>query len=273
MKKHRTAGEASRLLAEYEHLNSDLPRETRRLLGAFALATRVPIAELEELFNQNFGRTLQRHRSWFWYNTMLTSGIDYLWDHFAAKRNAGVPMRDCLIDLRECCSEDDWETFSNRHGVVIFKDSERLLNPHWWNDRGSTQRIWTRGGTWDRRNNFTKIIVLGETLERDYDYNQFARKLGPHGCALLEREIHHTISEEELLFSEAVHRATDYARERIPQLAGIFEERKASFPTVSWFFQTAVPKGEGRLIDYSEYGRATLRSHKYDWFPSGSSEE
>lgn len=258
----------SRLLAEYEELNSDLPKQTRRQLAIFVLATRCSKAVLEELFGMPLGSTPRRHRSWLYYNAMRFSNLGDYWDHFAHLKNSGHSMQVCLKDLRDIASRDDWETFSNRLGCAIFKDRKRL-NPTHWTTPGSQKDIWTRGGVWSRAHGFTRIIILGDHLERNYDYNIISRNLGPHGAQLLERELHHTIDQEALLFSEAISRATEYARERIPTLASVYTEKRSSYHTASWFFGERVPTGPGRLVDYEwEHIRGTsIRANTYDWFP------
>ena len=268
--KTKTAGQASKLLAEYEHLNTDLPRNLRRQLAIFVLAPRVGTPILEELFQRPLAQTPLRHRSWLWYTAMRTSGLERYWPELVSRRNSGEPFGTLLRWLRSQATEEEWALMGNRLG--------KRINPaHWsWKSSGKPTNYWTKGGVWDRRNNFTRIIILGESLdgERDHTYSTLTQAITPASCRLLERELHNTIDEETLLFPDAIHQAVAYTRARIPQLAG-HKINRASYKTAAWFFQTHVPDASGkyfyRHIDDACY-RREFKIHnrliRWEWFPS-----
>lgn len=269
----RTVGEASLLLKKYEDLNSDLPKTTRRQLAVFVLAQKVGKESLEELFGRPLGSAPFRHTSWMWYTAMRLSRMGHLWDEFVERRNTDTPMDACLYWLRDQVDDATWRLFSDRLGCVIFRDAR--LKPSDWSGSRPAKSVWTKGGVWSLRNNFTLILLLGEHLERDYTYNRLSKKLGPGGAARLERELRGTVQARDLLYPEAIRQAVVYARERIPQLADDVRNRKASYNTTSWFFQQPIPVSEGRVTDwtYSQSRRTTRRTYQYDWFPSEGGHE
>jgi hypothetical protein len=266
-RKKRTVGQASLLLAKYEQLNSDIPRETRRQLAAFLLARKIGKAVTEELFQCKLGRML-RHTSWMWYTAMRTSGLGHLWDDLAACRNSGTKMSLCLNNIRDKASEAEWRLLSDRMGVAIFYPGQTLLHTSVWHHSATQASIWTRGGVWYRRNNFTRIIVLGEHLERTYDYNTPARKLGPDGARRLEDELHNVIDEETHLYPDAVAAAVEYTRNRLPELANYRAKQRSSYKTVSWFFQQLIPLPGGWTVSYRRTSRRRNRDSQgrsYTW--------
>lgn len=268
-----TAGQVSLLLAKYDELNKDIPKAERRQLAVFVLARHVPVPLLEELFERPLGQTPRRHHSWMWWTAMRWSGLAQHWDEFAGRYNSGTDLRDCLVRLRVRASDDEWDTFSRRLGCAIFTHWTRLQPSHWKTPNGG-RNYWSRGGVWDRRSGLTRIIVLGEHLERDHSFNRFSRALTPAAARLLEREVHNLVDEEALLHPDAVKMAVDYVRRRLPQLTG-FRYPTCSLQTVAWFFQSPVPHSEGWWVKQdSPHKRRmhTTNSRKIlEWLPTISS--
>lgn len=254
------------MLDQYENLNADLPPNTRRQLALFVLAPKVGTKALEALFERPFGGTLGHHRSWMWYTAMRLSGLGGLWSKFASKHNNGVSLRDCLLWLRSEASESEWALLSKRLGIPIFNKGQNVLNPYWWKDTPAPTKYWTKGGTWDRRSPLTKIIVLGEHIERDEPINAWAERLTDADLRLLEREVHNFVDEDQLLYPDAVKEATEYVRQRIPQILG-YKTPRASYNTASWFFQKPVPHHWGGSADWrTSQNYPTTKG--YEWFPS-----
>lgn len=274
-RKKRLASEASLMLAEYEAINTDIPREVRRQLAVFVLATKIGGDSLDKLFARPMGQTPFRHRSWMWYTAMATSDLGHYWDEFAGQHNQGVPMRDCLIGLRDHATPKQWECLSRRLGIPVFKDGSLTINPHWWNSKGSTRKIWTRGGVWSRANKLTKIIVLGETLDgqRDHTFSQITRALSLNECKLIEREVCNVVDEEVLLYPDAIHAAIAYVRARIPIILGL-KRSYTSYRVVSWFFQTKIPQESKGWVNYTDNYQKPKRQSRsrndpywIDWLP------
>jgi hypothetical protein len=234
-----TAGELSLWLHQYQQLNDDLAKPVSKQLFLFAAASYCHPDQLEELFDRPLGQTPRRHRSFFWYNIMLTSGVGWAWDEFASLKNSGVSMRDCLVRIRRLSSPEEWLTLSRRIGCGIFRDAS-LLNPHDYSKLQTKTTYWSRGGVWDKRNGLTKVIVLDESLERE-PYNLITTKLLPH-CDKLAKEVHNLVDEEAMLVPDAIDRAVDYVRHRVRDLVG-WKAGPTHYRNVSWFFQADVPVG------------------------------
>lgn len=262
----KSALHASKMLADYEKLNADLPEATRRQLAVFVLEPRVGRAALEELFNRPLGQTPRRHRSWLWYNAMMASGMAHLWDDFCAQHNEGVCMHHCLMWLRERATPEEWTLLSRRMGI-------ESLNPGDWKHHPHTKRYayWTKGGVWDVRNNFTKIIVLGESLDntRPYWYSAISRALTLNDLMQIERELHNTFDPDEMLAPDVINGAVDYVRQRIPDILG-YERELSSYKTASWFFQAKVPHPDGGFVLWSREANYPMREtdgKDINWFP------
>ncbi len=260
---------ASKLLAEYEALNMDLPKHLRRQMAAFVLVYKVGIDALEELYQCFLGQTPARHRSWLWYTAMRTSGLDSYWDKFAKIHNTpGRSLQEALDWLKSVATKEEWKLLSCRLGL-----KENLYPSS--HPRKTKLTYWTRGGVWRRDSNLTKIIVLGQHIPRDYDFNTISKALGPQGAHALESELYAFIDEESLLFPDAVKEAVAYTRQRMPELAN--RKRICSYQMASWFFQALIPgKSGARFVTYKDpmcrYSRrqvssATGRTRTWEWIP------
>lgn len=262
--KMRTSGMASKMLADYEALNSDLPAQTRRWLGMFLIAPKTGVAALEALFERPLGSTLLRHRSWMWYQTMRHSGLERHWTNVANYHNAGAPMCDILKTVRDLSTKDEWLLFSRRHGIPIFSRDRVVLNPHNYAYKNAGKTIWTKGGTWWKDNNFTKIIVLGENLTRDH--NDTYLKFTPSAAKVIERELHNLIDPDDNIFPTAIDRAVEYVRYRMPNIIG--RKLKAGYKMVAWFFQTRIPHPHGGFIKNDQTANYPMKcGTDWRWLP------
>lgn len=269
-KKNPTMGEVSLSLAEYDRLNSDLEKPIRRMLFMFAVANRCSVQVLEELFGRPLGQTPRRHRSFFWFNAIISSGLESHWQEFVDRKNSGIPMSDCLIRLRRRATEDQWLTLSRRVGCGIFTTSPRL-NPHDYSHRETTMEFWTPGGNWSTRHNMTKIIVLGEHLpERDY-HTKMLSNIHHSQLLKLEDEVHGFVDEQTLLVPDAQEAAITYVKGRLTEMVG--RTLSVGMRSVSWFFQCAIPQGmkwhHYQHYNNSGYYRYTTAGRKFTnlWYP------
>lgn len=262
--KHKNPLLASRILAEYEQLNFDLDPSTRRQLAVFALAPQVGVAALEALFNRPLGTTPNRHRSWFWYNIMRLSGLECHWTHFRDLHNSGVCVHHCVLWLRSVATDEQWLTLTRRYGVP-------RLSPYRWRHEEHKPRMkhWTAGGVWDKRNGFTKVIVLGESLNRTFWSHKWAQKISVNELRLLERELHARFDPEKMLVPQIMHEATAYVRHRIPQILG-HKLPRTTYHFVSWFFQAFVPHPEGGVVHWRDWNMKHVRRAQMadiNWLP------
>jgi hypothetical protein len=273
-RKRRTAGEASLFLAKYESLNRDLPKATRRQLAAFVLEPHVGKAALEELFDRPLGQTLDRHRAWLWYNAIRLSGMEDRWDEFTKRKNDTGCMRCSLLWLRGESSKEEWALLSKRMGVPLFRDDRSVLNPYRWACDGESEHkpalfLWTRGGAWDRRVGFTKILLLGKHLDRDPDYNQITRLLTQQDLRTVELECKNLFDPDKMLAPQAIVGATEYVRRRIPSILG-HKSRGGSYKVASWFFQGPVPHPRGGYIYWTSEANYSMKHSDgmiLDWLP------
>lgn len=266
---NRTAGEASLLLHHYETLNKDLPADVRRQLGLFYLASKVGRPALEELFERPIGTTPWVHVSWFWWNCMRASGLERLWDEFAIRKNSGSSLRSCLRWVRRESTPEEWALLSRRVGAPILQNTA-LIKPGTYSPSESTSSVWTKGGVWDKRNSFTRIIILGEKIEgRDYTYSHVTRKLNDERCWKIEREIRNFVDENSLLYPDALMSAVAYAKDRLTDYLR-WPVKRVGPVTASWFFQRPVPVGGGLTVSYKDRIMDTRRSKhgaRMLWFP------
>jgi|TARA_A100001037_G_scaffold91951_1_gene83351 hypothetical protein len=238
-KKIYTPGEAALLLKNYELLNKDLPDSVRTMMGVFALAPKVSTPTLEEYLGQPLGTTPIRHRSWFWYHCLIHSDLGKYWPEFKAMKNSGNGLAQTLSWLKEQCTKDEWDKLSDRSGSVTFKD--RSLTCGRYSTEGAVHTIWTAGGVWDRRNGFTKIIILDETPDREDPSTEVQWKMLGH-CERVAKEVHNFVDEERTLYHAAQEKAISYARERFSDLLN-WKSKKIGPRSLSWFFDAAVPCG------------------------------
>lgn len=262
-----TEGIASKMLAEYEALNSDLPTEIRLQMALFVLAPKTGMAPLEAVFQRPLGQTFNRHRSWMWWTAMRTSGLEMWWEHMATHRNAGFSMRDCLRALKEQASPEQWELFSDRLGARLFTQTP-LLRPAGYSREGTYTKVWTKGGIWDKRNPLTKVIILGEHLEgRDHSYSDVTKALTVDQCRRLETEVHHLISPDASLYPNAVAQAIEYVRRRIPAML-MYKRATTSYKVVAWFFQTRIPHPHGGWMKHDQEAEYPMkRKNDWRWLP------
>jgi hypothetical protein len=258
MKKLRTEGEASLLLHEYERANSDLPNNLVQYMGAFHVAPKVSPAILSKLYGlRDIGTTFTYHRAAFWYLVFTHSDTLYLWDEFLEMKNSGEPMRDCLVRMRRKMSTEEWDLFSLRAKGA-------RLNPHDYSRRRSKSVVWTAGGCWDIRSGITKILVLGEHLEHDLNYNMITRKLTPSILHTIETELHN-YADFSMNYYDVVHSCVRYLKGRLEQVSG-WVKKGVGPETCAWFFDTYVPKPHHDWLWVDKEGLHQRR--QTSWIPS-----
>lgn len=236
-------------------------------MAIFVMAPKVGMEALEAVFKRPLGMTFFKHRSWMWYTALKHSEMESHWYEFAYFHNEGVDMCRMLRSLRAITTPEQWLLLGRRLGVSVFKGTE-YLNPYWYSQKGTTKAVWTKGGTWDRRNNFTKVIVLGENITgRDHNHSVLTRKLKPHHCRQIEKEIFNLVDPDELLYPDAIDKAIEHVRWRLPNIVG--RRHRLGYNMVAWFFQTNVPHPKGGYISPKQTVRypRKYRKHKrnVDW--------
>lgn len=268
--KTESRGKAALWLREYKELNSDLDEDVLQQLALFALAPHVGKEALQKLFEPDVGSTPFRHRSWFWWNCFRYSGLAPEWDPFVQAKNKGKPMQRCLEIVRGMAHPDDWERLGERLGFPIFRD-EAFRPGHYKSTAPELpEAIWTKGGTWQRADPFTQIIVLGHHIDdRDPPRTQAEKKIHPDGVRSIESELYTKIDEDSALQPHAKRRAVEYVRKRVPELAG-YEYNTVNYETAAWFFTVPV-------MDESGWWHTQFREepplrktpwNDWRWFPS-----
>lgn len=267
-----TAAEASLSLAEYEQANSDLPRPIRRQMGAFVLAGRYPIEEVERLFDQRFGQTLTRHRSWLYWMVLRTSGLSHHWEAFRDAIHEHGGLRGGIDYLWPLLTDEEKDLFRQRLDRPGFRPAKvkRTSPPPFY--------YWSKGGCWPWESPFTKIIIHEQHLTRDHSFSHLTLRMEPDALRRLESELANLINPDDHLFPDAIDLAISYTTHRLAEIAG-WKKKKPSLITVSWFFQTRVPAGDGKFAAYW-YGDRAPRRHvrkgrrdaNWDWFPEGEVE-
>lgn len=264
MSKLATPGQAALLLREYEDLNSDLPKETRRILGCFAIAHRVGHKALAELFDGDLRGTPYMHRAWFWYNCMKLAEIsDDHWDVLADMKNRGESMQECLQILKSRIDRAQWKELGRRIG----KKEKFFPGNYSHEKRGMVKSWWTKGGNWDTESHYTRILLFNEHLDdfrpREYFWKPWMEKLGKEGVRRLESEVAAVIDPDADVHPNCHHAAYEYVATRIPQLVtikGLYQGRVGHF-TVSWFFGTHVYH-QGKWYSWRHYAYERTRKSK-----------
>jgi len=249
----RTPEGAREALRRYEEQNSDLPVQTRRMLGLAALGRYFGRRNLEAALDQTLPRFPFRDWSWRWWNVLLHSGLERHWDEFALRAQRGG-AREAATFLRAHTSRRAYALFLRRAGT----------NPH--NDhrpkRGNI--IWTKGGCWRRDSNWTRLLVLHEHLP-ERTLNRWQRMLGHENVRLIERELMHLIDSDTMLRHEAIDRAVHYVQRRVPEVLGWPKQRALGPKGLAWFFQTRVRTKIGTVVPLAQGGYVTRRARRLLW--------
>src|SRR5437899_2199342 len=112
----RTIAGAREALRRYEHANSDLPVQQRRLLGLAACSRYFGRRILEEATGTRLPRAPFRDWSWRWWNVLVTTGLEEQWEEFAklASKNG---IRAAATYLRAKISSEQYLNFLRRAGT------------------------------------------------------------------------------------------------------------------------------------------------------------
>jgi len=206
-------------------------------MAAFAVAPYVTNETLYTLLDRKAGQTFRRERAFFWWNAFALSGLAKEWKWFVKQRNSGVPMNKLLFKLRRKLSRKRWLLLSRRLG-------KEELNPSIYSKRKGDGNIWTKGGTWARSSNFTRLLVEKKHLPKRPKWAPWHYKLGDEGVEQIERELMNVVDPDTMLAPEARIFACDYVRARVPQLVDGFKGGRTTMLSpyhLPWFFQAKVP--------------------------------
>lgn len=239
------------MVREYKILNKDLPTETADQLAPFVIGPRVGKKAINAVYPGINYRPF-RHRAWFYWNAMQLSGLAGEWDEVARRYNEGACVREVMLTLKRSATEEQWSTFSRRLGSSVPLPSRRFATKNGGRD------VWTKGGNWQRRNNFTRIIILGLHIERDTGFSRVADRIRHDVCRKIETELHRTIEPDSAVVPEVRLQAAEYVRHRIGDL--LYHKRLAGWELVSWFFQCRVFDNRGRRVTWN----STMRFQVYD---------
>jgi len=237
------------------------------MLALWYAAPRVGLNNLKAAVNMGdteISTAPAAHPSFLYWNAFLIAGCPEVWDIFAfTKNNEGGSIRSAMKEVKAEVTPEQWEKMCR---VLGFAEPARLKQ---FSPRKTSSTVWTRGGVWDKRNGFTRIILFKQHLPRSYAFNTWTWKLGEKGAALLEAEVHHNVNPELLLYPVCLRKATEAVRMRLPQILG-YVNMKAGYEITSWFFQAWVynEKGYGYTYRYPERKprlRTTKEGHAITW--------
>ena len=261
-KRNLTSGEVALFLNKYETANHEVPNRT--LMGVFAISTICRIKTIEEVLQRPLGHTPTVHRSWFWHECLIHSGLGHLWEPFRDEYNHyDGSLASALRLVKRNSTKDEWDILSLRQGSAILRDSP--LNPSNFPEKSAKYSVWTAGGVWDRRNGFTKIIVLGETPERESPHTGIQKRMTPF-LSLVDREVHALVDPERVLFHDARIKAIAHAREKFSSLVG-WKERKIGERSLSWYFGSEfIHRNDGWDVCY-RHSRKRLQRTQNSWLP------
>jgi hypothetical protein len=258
---------AYQLLTYYDQLNSDLPPRVRRMLGLWYAGPRVGLKALKQVVDYKLSTAPVSQHSFLYWNAFLIAGCPEVWDDFAMIKNAkDGTIRKAMKDVKKLITPEQWAKVCRVLGYE-YPPKFRAFSPTL-----STNTVWTRGGVWDKRSSFTKIILFGEHIPRSYAFNTWSWKMGEEGARRLELELYRDINPELYVRSECYKKATEYVRLRVPQILG-YVNMRAGYPFASWFFQTLVLNEKGFAYHYGSPKhrpriRTTKEGHKIRWtFP------
>jgi hypothetical protein len=234
-----TYEQASGKVFAYEELNADLSPSLRRLLALFTIAR----ASTRDVMTRLLGydsSVLFRDYSRRWWLVLSTSGLARHWDGFKERGQYEGLTAACKWLRREVTPEE-WKLFKCRAGVPIgFRLWNRSETP-----KGAV--IWTKGGCWDKKSPFTKLLVLREPLPERPLLQRYQRRLGHHRVRVLDHEVMYQVDPDKVSVPEAKRRVVEYVRRRIPEMVGYRRDRMS--PAVAaWFFQTEIPAGGQRYV-------------------------
>lgn len=237
----RTPQDAQVAITRFEAANGDLDPSQRRLLAVAAAARYFGRKNLEAALGKTLPFLPFRDWAWRWWNVLQLSGLAGQWPRFKELAEARG-LRSALDDLRHRSTEEQFLLLLRRAGTG--RVGERRKH--------NTTALWTKGGTWDKRNNFTKLLVLNQHLPERELLLPWQRRLGHDGVKRLEKELMHLVDPDKHFGVEARQLALDYARRRIPEMLNVTYKR-ASPKSLAWFFQVPIPGVQAITIAISRY--------------------
>jgi len=214
-------------LTLYKELNQDLDRKVVMAMAPFALAHKVGRKNVERMFSGINPTTPFRHRAWYYWNSLLLSGLQKHW--------AGHEMNHGKTNLQQWFRNIAVATDHDQQEVLL----RRLFRPslNYWpatDPMGRRSTYWTKGGNWPVSWGMSKILVLREHLERPQQW----WSVDPERMRLFERELMSLVDPDKVLQPEAYFRTLNYAQQRYPQIRGV--KRNFSRYQLPWLFQQEV---------------------------------
>ncbi len=248
-----THQQACAKVVAYEEVNADIPQPTRRRLALFTIARASTRDVIEQILGYD-SAVLFRDHARRWWLVLTTSGLSCHWQGFK-DRGQNEGLTEACKWLRGHLPPEQWKLFRRRSGATIgFRLWNRSTKP-----KGDV--IWTKGGCWDRKSSFTKLLVLKEPLPERPLVQRYQRRLGHDHIRLLERELMYEINPDKMTPPEAKDIAVRYARRRIAEMVG-YRRDEMSPAVAAWFFQAEIPVGGYRYVGPRvEMGRRSPRTY------------
>lgn len=200
-------------------------------MAAFYIAPHVTNHTLRQLLGPDLSQTYRRDRAVFWWNAFALAGLEKEWEWFVAARNSGTErLSTILVRLRARVKEEDYKLLFRRLGY----SSPPPLSSQFKNYPRTKGTVWTKGGTWHRVSNMTRLLVDKQPLGPRPITRPFQARLGQSGIEQVERELMSLIDPNEMLIGDARTQAMEYVRDRIPQLLG--QRYRMDVWWLPWFF-------------------------------------
>lgn len=214
-------------IERYEQDNSDLPERTRRIMALAVVAPKFPKALMAEAMGET-GTLGYRDKAWRWWNVLQLAGIEQHWDGFRERASqVGGSIWQASRWLRSQVSPEQYDLFLRRAGS----------NPYHSHNKSKGTKVWTKGGTWDRRSGATKILVLGESLGARHPdaYRSVVRYVGR-----LETELYRLAKPDEVGRVACLYIAVNYLHARTLELLGWEKRGLDRWSLAAWFFMEPI---------------------------------
>lgn len=252
-----TRVDAEDWLASYEERNSSVPKDTRRLLGLFALATaRVPRSVVWEILGHET-TVLWRDVSRRWWLALYYSECAKHWNKFKSLAERDN-VDSAWVWLISRISKKRRGLVEKRLGVV---PRGRPRSQHKSRSEGKSKRLWFKGGTWYRGSPLTKILITGEGLGNVRPIElQWHRKLKPY-LRTLEIEARNRVDPDRMSVPHIKWSTLKFVHESINSYLG----RKMNIHSAAWFLHTRVPITDIRISHFETHkGTESVRARWID---------
>ncbi len=226
-------------IERYENDNSDLPEATRRAMALAVVAPKFPKALMVQALG-DIKLTGYKDKSWRWWNVLRLAGLEQYWDGFRLRASqTGGSIWQASRWLRSRVSARKYQLFLRRAGS----------NPYHSHYKSKGTKVWTKGGTWDRRSNVTRVLVLGEHLG---DRHPAVYQMLVPWLEVLEQELHTLTKPDQISRVNCLYNAVNYLYSRSLELLQWRKQDLDRWKLAAWFFMETIrnwhPDGTETLI-------------------------